>query len=80
MAVIDLSRYVSLYMYRVSITEPPDEPSGVRLHVTGASSLLVRYEEPHHHNGAVVTQYKGMYTTNMYRDKIIARFPFAIAS
>ncbi|XP_005111208.2 ankyrin repeat and fibronectin type-III domain-containing protein 1, partial [Aplysia californica] len=37
---------------------PPEPPSNVRLDVASNSSLLVSFEEPQSHNGAVVTRYK----------------------
>ncbi|OPL33204.1 hypothetical protein AM593_10499, partial [Mytilus galloprovincialis] len=36
----------------------PDPPSYVSLTVASSSSLLVRFDEPLNHNGAVVTKYK----------------------
>ena len=36
----------------------PDSPNNVTLTVASDSSLLVRFEEPDNHNGAVVTKYK----------------------
>ena len=36
----------------------PEPPSKVTLSVANSSSLLVRFDEPLHHNGAVVTRYK----------------------
>jgi hypothetical protein len=37
----------------------PDPPSCVSLTVASSSSLLVRFDEPLNHNGAVVTKYRG---------------------
>ncbi|KAK2192023.1 hypothetical protein NP493_40g01041 [Ridgeia piscesae] len=36
----------------------PEPPTKVTLSVANSSSLLVRFDEPLHHNGAVVTRYK----------------------
>lgn len=40
-------------------TGTPDPPSYVSLTVASSSSLLVKFDEPLNHNGAVVTRYKG---------------------
>lgn len=40
-------------------TGNPDPPSYVSLTVASSSSLLVKFDEPLNHNGAVVTRYKG---------------------
>lgn len=42
----------------------PDCPSNVTLSVSSSSSLLVHFDEPLNHNGAVVTSYKGQYIKN----------------
>ena len=36
----------------------PDAPTNVTLSVASCNSLLVKYNEPHNNNGAVVTRYK----------------------
>lgn len=41
------------------LTGTPDPPSYVSLTVASSSSLLVKFDEPLNHNGAVVTRYKG---------------------
>ncbi|KAI8793848.1 ankyrin repeat and fibronectin type-III domain-containing protein 1 [Biomphalaria glabrata] len=38
--------------------KPPEPPTNVRLQVSSSSSLLVTFDEPQSHNGAVVTKYK----------------------
>lgn len=40
---------------------PPEPPTQVTLSVASNSSLLVSFDEPLNHNGAVVTKYKGQY-------------------
>lgn len=42
----------------------PDPPSYVSLTVASSSSLLVKFDEPLNHNGAVVTRYKGRKNSN----------------
>ena len=42
-------------------SECPEEPSNVILSVVSSSALLVSYDDPISHNGAVVTGYKGRY-------------------
>lgn len=43
----------------VCLPGAPDAPASVLLGVASSSSLLVRFDEPINHNGAVVTRYKG---------------------
>lgn len=44
----------------------PDPPSYVSLTVSSSSSLLVKFDEPLNHNGAVVTKYKGTFLKNRF--------------
>lgn len=65
-------------------TGNPDPPSYVSLTVASSSSLLVKFDEPLNHNGAVVTRYKGrgnffswtvysIVVTNNWKDYFIKR-------
>ena len=51
----------------------PDPPSYVSLTVASSSSLLVRFDEPLNHNGAVVTKYKGMYRKKFISNRKILK-------
>ena len=43
------------------IVELPDPPTNVMLSIASSSSLLVKFDEPTNHNGAMVTRYKGKF-------------------
>ena len=47
-------------------TEPPEPPTNVQLGVISNSALLVKFDEPVSHNGAVVTRYKGNASKNIF--------------
>ena len=46
-------------------TGPPEPPTQVILSVSSNSSLHVTFDEPLNHNGAVVTKYKGIKSTEI---------------
>lgn len=76
--------YTSLLDDLCVCTGNPDPPSYVSLTVASSSSLLVKFDEPLNHNGAVVTRYKGrgnffswtvysVVVTNNWKDYFIKR-------